>query len=136
MPFLMRHRPLPLRLCWVLALMVLLLPLRGWAGSTMAVTMAMQQVAAVHAGPMAEMPDDCPMRIRGSDAGEAPADGQTDSSGKPCGACDTCALCLAIASFPSPQFHTMAFKPSTTPPDVAHGFFSADHASRLKPPIS
>ncbi|MCZ8256917.1 MAG: hypothetical protein O9327_14785, partial [Polaromonas sp.] len=53
----------------LLALMIALLPLRGWVGNAMAVDMAAQQVAmAPQAALVAEagaeasaMPDDCPM---------------------------------------------------------------------------
>lgn len=128
MPLLLRHLP-----CYLLlAVMVVLLPLRGWAGTTMAVGMAVQQVAAAQAGPMADMPDDCPMRLGASGI---PTNAPGDTS-PPCSGCDTCELCLAIASFTTPQFHATPNSASTAPAAVPHGFISADHASGLKPPIS
>lgn len=127
MPLLRRHL-----LCYLLlAVMVLLLPLRGWAGTTMAVGMAVQQVAAAQASPMSGMPDDCPMRL-GASGTPINAPGDTP----PCSGCDTCELCLAMASFTTPQFHTTPLRSSTPPAAVPHGFVSADHARGLKPPIS
>ena len=130
-----------MRVLWIV-LMVCLLPLRGWAGQLMAVDMAMQQfvhaaasepvVAGSHiAGPMDAMPEDCPMHAEASGTPKNLAIG-----GPACSGCDTCELCLAIASFTVPQFQAMPFSPRVAPAAVPHGFFSADHASRLKPPIS
>lgn len=128
MPLLCRHLP-----CYLLlAIMVVLLPLRGWAGTTMAVRMAVQQVAAAQVGPMATMPNDCPMRLGASGT---PANAAADTS-PPCSGCDTCELCLAIASFTAPQFHATPFSPIAAPDAAPAGFVSADRASRLKPPIS
>ena len=133
MPLLRRH----VLCCLMLAVMVVLLPLRGWAGTTMAVGMAAQQVAqqvaAVQASLLtdianiADMPDDCPMRLAASN---------TDTDAPSCSGCDTCELCLAIASFTTPQFHATPFSPSAAPDTAPSGFVSADRASGLKPPIS
>ena len=130
-----------MRVLWIV-LMVCLLPLRGWASQLMAVDMAMQQLAHVAtstpvtvgshiAGPIDAMPQDCPMH---AEASGTPTNLATSSPA--CSGCDTCELCLAIASFTVPQFQAMPFNPRVAPAAVPHGFFSADHASRLKPPIS
>ena len=130
-----------MRVLWIV-LMVCLLPLRGWAGQLMAVDMAMQQLAHAAAlapvvarghiaAPMDAMPEDCPMH---AEASGTPKNLATSSSA--CSGCDTCELCLAIALFAVPQFQAMPFSPRAAPDAVPHGFFSADHASRLKPPIS
>ena len=122
--------------------MICLLPLRGWAGQTMAVDMAVQQLAHVAAsapvalgshiaGPMGAMPEDCPMHAEASGTPK-----NLPASSPACSGCDTCELCLAIASFAVPQFEAMPFSPGAAPAAVPHGFFSADRASRLKPPIS
>ena len=83
-------------------------------------------------GTLADMPDDCPMRLGTSGTAE---NATTDVS-PPCSGCNTCELCTAMASFTHPQFHAMTFTPSTAPAAVPHNFTSADHANRLKPPIS
>ncbi|MFM9900205.1 MAG: hypothetical protein ACKVOT_04265 [Polaromonas sp.] len=129
MPLLLRHLP-----CYLLlAVMVVLLPLRGWAGTTMAVGMAAQQVVAAQASPVAGMPDDCPMRLGAS---STPTNAPGDTNSPPCSGCDTCELCLAMASFTTPQFHATPNRASTAPAAVLRGFVSADRARGLKPPIS
>ena len=81
---------------------------------------------------LATMPDDCAMHLEVvSTAANESADSKPSCSG-----CDTCELCLAIASFTTPQFHATPFVLSAAPAAVHHGFVSADRASRLKPPIS
>ena len=114
----------------------------------MAVDMAQQQVAgalvsAVAAsGDMAKsastelaaMPDDCPMHAGSNSAGSdanAPA-GQIAH----CSACDTCELCLALASVTVAQFSGLPFSPSTARIAAQAGHVSADLVSLLKPPIS
>ena len=128
-----------MRYFWIIVMLVLL-PLRGWAGQLMSVDMAMQQVAQAvtsadgsHPMTLASMPDDCPMHAM---ATETTSNGQPDSSSPPCSGCDTCELCLTIASFTPSQFHATVFSPTTAPAAMPHGFVSADRASRLKPPIS
>lgn len=128
-----------MRYFWIV-MMVVLLPLRGWAGQLMSVDMAMQQVAQAvtsadgsHLMTLAFMPDDCPMHAMAS---ETTSNAPADASGPPCSGCDTCELCLTIASFTPSQFHATAFSPTTAPAAMPHGFVSADRASRLKPPIS
>lgn len=132
-----------MRYFWI-TVMLVLLPLRGWAGQLMSVDMAMQQVtkAVTSAGDPADgsqlmtlafMPDDCPMHAMAS---ETTSNGQPDAGSPPCSGCDTCELCLTIASFTPSEFHATAFSPTTAPAAMPHGFVNADRASRLKPPIS
>ncbi len=115
------------------ALMIALLPLRGWVGNAMAVDMAAQQVhmaAASGDASGAAMPEDCPMRMQASDTSSAPGGTSTHCS------CDTCELCLALASLSGvslPAGHSM---PVTGLVADGTRFDSADRASRLKPPIS
>lgn len=121
-----------MRLLFVIFL-ICLLPVRGWTGTVMSMQMATAQVVASNLSrqaveepknsTQATMPDDCPMRLGVSDT-------------PPCSGCDTCELCLAIASFTTPQFHATPLRPSMAPAAVPHGFVSADRANRLKPPIS
>ena len=122
--------------------LICLLPLRGWAGTAMGMQMATAQVMASNSNvpflkdpnnrTLANMPDDCAMHM---DATSTAANKSANSK-PPCSGCDTCELCLAIASFAVPQFQAMPFIPSAAPAAVPCGFFSADRASRLKPPIS
>ncbi len=122
----------------LLALMIALLPVRGWVGNAMAVDMAAQQVAtAQQAAPDAEpgaaasaMPDDCPMFAQASQADTPVADGAH------CNGCNTCELCLALASFTWPGLQAASFTPHAEPLAGGTLFTSADRASGFKPPIS
>ncbi len=117
-------------------LMIALLPLRGWAGHVMAVDMAAQQITAVqHAAAtqaqndaVSSMPADCPMQ------GQAADDGTSKSSTQ-C-SCDTCELCVAMASAKEAGFFKANFTPRTKPPAAIAGFSSAERSTGLKPPIS
>jgi hypothetical protein len=116
--------------------MLVLLPLRGWAGTSMTIDMALQQVAAAaqSAPSLDDMPPDCPMLTGAADStANAPSKEGTNPS---CSGCDTCELCLAMAAFAAPAFQATAFSPNAAPAAVPQGFLSADDSSRLKPPIS
>jgi hypothetical protein len=122
----------------LLALMIALLPVRGWVGNAMAVDMAAQQArqaqqAAADAEPGVQasaMPEDCPMHAQASDP-EAPA-----TNGAHCNGCDTCELCLALASLVWPGLQPAGFTPHAEPLADGSHFNSADRASGFKPPIS
>ena len=124
----------------VIALMIVLLPLRGWAGNAMAVDMATQQVlmmqdsAASTAAKLAasSMPADCQMH-------DQAVDDKTDQVSRAsahCHSCDTCQLCLALASWTHPDWRAAANGRPGTPLLAASGFRSADTAASFKPPIS
>ena len=123
-----------LLLALMIALMIALLPVRGWVGNAMAVDMASQQVLQAQAGVKASsaMPEDCPMH-----AGTAaePATDPVKAAGH-CNDCNTCELCLALASFTWSAGAMASFKPAAIPPSAGHLFSSAERSTRLKPPIS
>jgi hypothetical protein len=124
----------------LIALMIVLLPLRGWAGNAMAVDMAAQQVlvaqasAASAAAMVAEsaMPADCPMHL------QAVADKADQASpvNAHCSSCDTCQLCLALATWTQPDWPAGAMSRPGAPLLAGTSFRSADSAASLKPPIS
>jgi len=129
----------------LLALMIALLPVRGWVGNAMAIDMAAQQVvmaygtvntmtesAAMNAD--ASMPSDCPMHAQAS----APADntGEDSTTGFHCNGCNTCELCLTLASFTWTELPAATFTPRAEPSTHGTRFSSADSVSGLKPPIS
>jgi hypothetical protein len=129
----------------LLALMIALLPVRGWMGNAMAVDMASQILAkaqktgsAVPASAVADadasMPADCPMHAQSAD--KAAADTDAQASGVHCNACDTCELCLALATSTWPDLLPTAFTPHAAPLATGYRFSSADSFSSLKPPIS
>jgi hypothetical protein len=122
----------------LLALMIALLPVRGWVGNAMAVDMATQQVAmtqqtAPDAEPSTEasaMPEDCPMFAQANEAETPVADGAH------CNSCNTCELCLALASFTWPGLQPAGFTLHAEPLAGGNDFTSAERASGFKPPIS
>jgi hypothetical protein len=118
----------------LLALMIALLPVRGWVGHAMAVDMAAQQSQVAAMAPSfasdgaSAMPPDCPMHAQ-SGSEETPAEAH-------CSSCNTCQLCLALASF---AWHSLASTPpvpQAEPPGGGEHFSSAEDVSSLKPPIS
>lgn len=121
---------------WLVALMITLLPLRSWVGDAMALGMASHQVALQQAGAAqtavagaetnAAMPEDCQMHSAAQTVNEPP----------PCHGCDTCELCLAIASFTNETFEASGFIPALEPVSRYTLFSSADGILSLKPPIS
>ena len=118
----------------LIALMIVLLPLRGWAGNAMAVDMAAQQVLMAQAGAVstAAMPADCPMHL------QAVADkaDQTSPAVDHCHSCDTCQLCLALASWPPQDWPAGLTSRPGAPLLAGTSFRSADTAASIKPPIS
>ena len=133
----------------LIALMIALLPLRGWIGDAMAVDMAMQQVVMTQSSAgiktlvssedaafatMAAMPEDCPMSARNQAENfvEGEPAGETAAS---CN-CNSCELCLALASLTFPTMATVAFTPHAESPSHGTRFSSAERVFSLKPPIS
>jgi hypothetical protein len=126
----------------LLALMIALLPVRGWVGNAMAVDMASQQVVmaqsmAQDAAMNAEsaMPADCPMHAQAA-ADESSDANQKTGAGTHCNGCNTCELCLALASFTWADPPTSPFTPHAAPLSQGTRFSSADSVSSLKPPSS
>ena len=121
----------------LLALMIALLPVRGWVGNAMAVDMAAQQVAMAQSMALnteAPMPADCPMHAQA--AADEAGTSQDTAAGPHCNGCDSCELCLALASFTWTQPPTATFTPYAEPLASGTRFSSADSVSSLKPPIS
>jgi hypothetical protein len=140
-PYAMRHL--------LLALMIVLLPIRGWVGNAMAINMAAQQVlmtqgqvrgATLVSGAdkasvaASTMPDDCPMnaQIKDGKSGDGDQPVETASS---CN-CNSCELCAALASFTFSTLATAAFTPHAEPPSRGSRFSSAERVFSLKPPIA
>ena len=124
----------------LIALMIVLLPLRGWAGNAMAIDMAAQQVLVAQSseantaaiGAESAMPVDCPMHMQ-------PLDDRADQAGTAgahCHSCDTCQLCLAMASWAHSEWPAGTMSRPGAPLLAGHDFRSADSAASFKPPIS
>ena len=108
--------------------MLVLLPLRGWAGDVMAVTMAGNAVAQAKMAGMtdkASMPSDCAMHAqqRGTDAAAY------------CSNCDTCELCLAVANLAFATWVGPQQARHLTPLAFDASFSNAGRAINFKPPI-
>ena len=130
------------------AVLIALLPLRGWVGDAMATQMAAGQIqhqAIQVAGEASRLHEDVEMAHTGHateapalhDCAEQPADGGNTHSAD--GHCETCAACQAChtvavslaARGDMPHLNTPAL-----PRPAADSFASADAALRQKPPIS
>ena len=133
----------------LVALMIALLPLRGWMGNAMAVDMALQQVVMTQSAASgktlvsgrdaalatpAAMPEDCPMSAQQQGGGSV-KDGQADETAASCN-CNSCELCLALASLTFPLMATASFTSHAEPPSHGTCFSSAERVFSLKPPIS
>jgi hypothetical protein len=106
----------------MLVLMMVLLPVRGWAGEVMATEVAAAPVVAGSSS--AGMPADCPMAKLGDGAGMTHA------------TCASCAFCLPLLSSTfTPELGKMPLPQLTAPRDGA-AFVSAEPAPGFKPPIS
>ena len=110
---------------FVLALMIALLPLRGWVGDAMAMEMA---AADANAGNIvqAECPGHAALPLQDGDS-------PTPAHGESCSACQIChsvALTAMLAPMPSVSM------PAAAPRTAAPLFTSAERAAGFKPPIS
>lgn len=114
----------------LIALMLVLLPLRGWAGDVMAVSMAASAVAQAKMGNItsqASMSEDCAMHAPQS---------TDDASAAYCDKCDTCELCLAVANLTPASRTAIKSARQTSPSAFNANFSSAARAPGFKPPIS
>lgn len=110
-------------------LMLVLLPLRGWAGNVMAVNMAATTVAQSKINSIASqvsMPADCAMHSQSS----------TNDAAVYCSNCDTCELCLAVANLTLVSWSASQLIRHSSPLAFDASFSSAVRAPNRKPPIS
>jgi hypothetical protein len=143
----------------VLALMMLLLPLRGWTGDAMATDMALSMAAqlthSTAAAAKSDVHPEHPSHEGHSDhpAHEASAEvmastpdclnhadcGQAHDTGHSAGTCESCSACQACHNV-ALLLVAVALKPHLnslwTPSLAADSFASADAAGDQKPPIS
>ena len=112
-----------------IALMLVLLPLRGWAGDAMGVNKAATAVVQAKMDSMtsqAAMPADCAMHAQSS----------TDDAAAYSSNCDTCELCLAVANLTFATWTDMQQASHLAPLAADASFSNAARAVNLKPPIS
>lgn len=108
---------------FILLLMMVLLPARGWTGNAVATHAAGTPVAAVAAAAQA-MPADCPMS-------KVDAAVTMDHA-----SCASCALCLPLLSAAPVTLLAHKELPLFCGPRATESFASADPAPGFKPPIS
>ena len=138
----------------LLALMIALLPIRGWLGDAMAVEMVRHSLPAAslvaEASPAKAAADaHCHEAMEAADSGMdtmahhagAHDDGNnsdnnrgTDHQG--CSTCTVCQVCHTVALGGMPLIDTVHSAPQAPPAAHAARFASAEPAPGLKPPIS
>ncbi|SFP26082.1 hypothetical protein SAMN05216567_10588 [Variovorax sp. OK605] len=133
----------------LLALMIALLPIRGWLGDAMAVEMVRHSMpaAAATAVSMAGAATEahCHDAMGEMGAGDTAAmnmsghDGNHDAGGadhQGCGTCTACQVCHTVALGGMPLVDTVHGAPQAPPAARTARFASAEPAQGLKPPIS
>ena len=114
-------------------LLVVLIPLRGWSAERMVIQMAYSQTVAEVADELISMdgmPADCPMLAQAeskSDKSTSPAKGFVG--------CQTCQLCMTLASLSFPQIQLSVHRTELRPEAASASFISANVAPQVKPPI-
>lgn len=117
----------------VLALMILLLPLRGWAGDAMATHMASEAVT-IEAGAAGTHEMSAPTDCQGHSASkQADSSVPTNASGETCQACQACHT-VALSS--STAIDSVLFEAPSLPLVTVAQYTSADTALGQKPPIA
>ena len=136
----------------VLALMIALLPLRGWAGDAMATQMASTAIAIETGAPRAheiaakasfehknesveasKAVPDCHEHLADSLAGQDQS--ETAANSDHCGTCQACQACHTVALSPSALKVSASFTPPQLRPTRNAAFTSAAAALGQKPPI-
>lgn len=132
----------------LLAIMIVLLPVRGWLGDAMAVEMVRHSLPAVAAASMATAAaeahcheamevGDSGMSMDMSSHGDSHDGNSSDHSDhQGCGTCTACQVCHTVALGGLPLADTVNDAPRMQPTAHAERFVSAEPVSGLKPPIS
>ena len=118
---------------FLVILLVVLIPLRGWSAERMVIQMAYSQTVAEVADEqisMDGMPADCPMLAQAESKSE-----KSTSPAKGFAGCQTCQLCMTLASSSLPQIQLSAHLTELHPEAASARFISANVAPQVKPPI-
>ena len=134
----------------LLALMIALLPIRGWLGDAMAVEMVRHSLPAsslvaqeaspgsvaadAHCHEAMEASDGGMDTMAHHDEGSSSSDHGTDHQG--CGTCTVCQVCHTVALGGTPLIDIVHGAPQAPPAAHAARFASAEPVLGLKPPIS
>jgi len=119
----------------LLAVMITLLPLRGWVGDAMAMELGAHAMAAAQAEAVHAAADDC--HEHGQAQANAPTAAEhSEAHGQDCGNCSACQICHSVALASAlPTFSTAAL-PAVPPVGTSRQLTSAERAPGFKPPIS
>ena len=136
---------------FLLALMIVLLPLRGWVGDVMATEMAAPRLVQVQAA-METVADHADAAGAGTHSDHASAqvaavpaapdcaghdaDDSAPSSDAHCASCALCQACHIVALSPPAAQALPVLSPFVPPHSPVASFASADAALGQKPPIS
>lgn len=118
---------------FLVILLVMLMPLRGWSAESMALQMALSPLTADVAGQqvsMDAMPADCPMLAQQAS--------ETDKSPRPAkrhSGCLTCQLCMSLATQDLAAPDLLTYERQVPTVSVAVSFISAELVRQAKPPI-
>ena len=111
----------------LILILIVLLPLRGWAGNLMSVQMATSGVVSV-AVEAAAMPPGCPMQAHSETDGSHPHGGMKN--------CVSCGLCIPLAELACVRLDIATFAGHVQPVIGDADFESISLAPTVKPPIS
>lgn len=115
----------------LILVMIVLLPLRSWAGDLMGVEMAARSTVSAMAG---AMPPGCAMHHSQPSQAHTPEAnvGHAHSDGKTCA---SCGLCIPMAELAVARLEVTTFAMHTPPLMGSADFMSASLAPTVKPPI-
>lgn len=139
----------------LLALMIALLPLRGWVGDAMAMEMVASalndtEIAMDFAAPHADNTRpkgeyhaqatamahaDCPGHTAMATSGDSPTDDSHPVHAADCATCAACQICHTVALTPVAWHIGTYALPAVQPQASSHHFASAERAPGFKPPI-
>jgi hypothetical protein len=124
---------------FLLALMIVLLPVRGWMGDAMAAQMLAQKLlgqassatVATEGAAHDSVMHDCPGH--GAEAGSTEAP-QTEKLNADCGTCSACQVCHSSACLGSASALPLLKAPHASPRSGPMTFASVDPLAGFKPP--
>ena len=128
-----------MRLLFV-ALMIVLLPLRGWVGDAMAMTPEAHAMPASHPGHMPAAHADLADCHGQADMAHAehgnPEAHDAHAATSDCGSCSACQICHSVALAPMLPVFAADVQPASAPQSATRELASAERAPGYKPPIS
>ncbi|MEQ1657719.1 MAG: hypothetical protein ABL896_02980 [Hylemonella sp.] len=119
-----------------LALMIALLPLRGWVGDVMAMNMTTAALLPAEA-PDAPTRHHEPAAQTHGQANDCPGHtGAGASASADCSTCTACQICHSVALTPAVPQLVSSLLPTDRPQTTIRQYASAERAPGFKPPIS